>query len=62
MYIITIKVFSHILTQATSIWLLALLKNCPEREPIKSSLQQLQDMFMDFLSENSGMVFIVCIV
>ncbi|CAH2107601.1 unnamed protein product [Euphydryas editha] len=42
--------------QATSIWLLALLKNCPEREPIKSSLQQLQDMFMDFLSENSDIV------
>ncbi|CAH0727922.1 unnamed protein product, partial [Brenthis ino] len=42
--------------QATSIWLLALLKNCPEREPINNSLQQLQDMFMDFLSENSDIV------
>ncbi|CAG5035645.1 unnamed protein product [Parnassius apollo] len=42
--------------QATSIWLLALLKNCPEREPIKNSLQALQNMFMDFLSENSDIV------
>ncbi|XP_039748644.1 proteasome-associated protein ECM29 homolog [Pararge aegeria] len=42
--------------QATSIWLLALLKNCPDREPIKSSLQQLQDTFMDYLSENSDIV------
>nr|XP_049703179.1 proteasome adapter and scaffold protein ECM29 [Helicoverpa armigera] len=42
--------------QATSIWLLALLKNCPEREPIKSKLQILQDVFMDFLSENSDIV------
>ncbi|XP_068630379.1 proteasome-associated protein ECM29 homolog [Battus philenor] len=42
--------------QATSIWLLALLKNCPEREPIKSNLQVLQNVFMDFLSENSDIV------
>ncbi|XP_026485739.2 proteasome-associated protein ECM29 homolog [Vanessa tameamea] len=42
--------------QATSIWLLALLKSCPEREPIKNSLQQMQEMFMDFLSENSDIV------
>ncbi|XP_041976007.1 proteasome-associated protein ECM29 homolog [Aricia agestis] len=42
--------------QATSIWLLALLKNCPEREPIKKSLQLLQDTFMDYLSENSDIV------
>ncbi|KAL0840590.1 hypothetical protein ABMA28_015796 [Loxostege sticticalis] len=42
--------------QATSIWLLALLKNCPEREPIKSKLQSLQDVFMDYLSENSEIV------
>lgn len=40
--------------QATSIWLLALLKNCPEREPIKNKLEKLQEVFMDFLSENSG--------
>lgn len=42
--------------QATSIWLLALLKNCPEREPIKNKLQILQNVFMDFLSENSEIV------
>ncbi|KAG6456419.1 hypothetical protein O3G_MSEX009728 [Manduca sexta] len=42
--------------QATSIWLLALLKNCPEREPIKNKLQELQNVFMDFLSENSDIV------
>ncbi|XP_075970288.1 proteasome-associated protein ECM29 homolog [Anticarsia gemmatalis] len=42
--------------QATSIWLLALLKNCPEREPIKTKLQVLQNVFMDFLSENSEIV------
>lgn len=42
--------------QATSIWFLALLKNCPDREPIKSKLPKLQDVFMDFLSENSDIV------
>ncbi|KAJ2947108.1 hypothetical protein O0L34_g16457 [Tuta absoluta] len=42
--------------QATSIWLLALLKSCPEREPIKNKLQPLQDCFMDLLSENSEIV------
>ncbi|CAH0749868.1 unnamed protein product [Diatraea saccharalis] len=42
--------------QATSIWLLALLKNCPEREPIKTKLQSLQNVFMDYLSENSEIV------
>ncbi|KAI8428500.1 hypothetical protein MSG28_007292 [Choristoneura fumiferana] len=42
--------------QATSIWLLALLKNCPERGPISSKLPVLQEVFMDFLSENSEIV------
>ncbi|KAI5643789.1 hypothetical protein NE865_04185 [Phthorimaea operculella] len=42
--------------QATSIWLLALLKSCPERGPIKNKLQPLQDCFMDLLSENSEIV------
>ncbi|XP_072940517.1 proteasome adapter and scaffold protein ECM29 [Epargyreus clarus] len=42
--------------QATSIWLLALLKNCPDREPIKTKLPALQDVFMDYLSENSEIV------
>ncbi|CAB3243794.1 unnamed protein product [Arctia plantaginis] len=42
--------------QATSIWFLALLKNCPERQPIKKKLQELQNVFMDLLSENSDIV------
>ncbi|GBP15166.1 Proteasome adapter and scaffold protein ECM29 [Eumeta japonica] len=42
--------------QAISVWLLALLKNCSERQPIKSQLQTIQDTFMDFLSENSEIV------
>ncbi|XP_048484818.1 proteasome adapter and scaffold protein ECM29 isoform X3 [Plutella xylostella] len=42
--------------QATSIWLLALLKNCPARAPLASRLQPLQDVFMDLLSENSEVV------
>ncbi|XP_063621128.1 proteasome-associated protein ECM29 homolog [Cydia splendana] len=42
--------------QATSIWLLALLKNCPERAPILNKLPALQEVFMDFLSENSEIV------
>ncbi|XP_013177902.1 PREDICTED: proteasome-associated protein ECM29 homolog isoform X1 [Papilio xuthus] len=42
--------------QATSIWLLALLKNCSDREPIRNSLQLLQNVFMDYLSENSDIV------
>ncbi|RVE49284.1 hypothetical protein evm_006078 [Chilo suppressalis] len=42
--------------QATSIWLLALLKNCSDREPIKSKLQSIQDVFMDYLSENNEIV------
>lgn len=40
--------------QATAIWLLALLKHCPNREPIKQRLDALQKTFMDLLSENSG--------
>lgn len=48
--------------QATSIWFLALVKNCPERQPIKKKLQELQNVFMDLLSENSGMfsLFFIC--
>jgi hypothetical protein len=41
-------------SQATGIWLLALLKHCPNREPIKQRLDALQKTFMDLLSENSG--------
>jgi len=40
--------------QATGIWLLALLKHCPNREPIKQRLDALQKTFMDLLSENNG--------
>ena len=40
--------------QATGIWLLTLLKHCPNREPIKQRLDALQKTFMDLLSENSG--------
>lgn len=42
--------------QAASIWLLALLKSCPDREPIKSKLQQIQNRFMDLLAENNDIV------
>jgi hypothetical protein len=42
--------------QATAIWLLALLKHCPNREPVKQRLDAMQKTFMDLLSENSGNV------
>lgn len=40
--------------QASCIWLLALLKNCGQREPIKEKLQIIQNAFMNLLSENNG--------
>lgn len=40
--------------QASCIWLLALLKNCGEREPVKKQLQTIQNAFMNLLSENNG--------
>lgn len=40
--------------QASSIWLLALLKSCPDRDPIKNKLQAIQNIFMDLLAENNG--------
>lgn len=40
--------------QASCIWLLALLKNCGERDAIKSKLQIIQNAFMNLLSENNG--------
>lgn len=40
--------------QATCIWLLALLKSCSDKEPIKTTLSQIQNAFMDFLGENNG--------
>lgn len=42
--------------QATCIWLLALLKSCPDKEPVKKSLPQIQNAFMDFLGENNGKI------
>ncbi|PNF26280.1 hypothetical protein B7P43_G02686 [Cryptotermes secundus] len=42
--------------QATSIWLLALLKHCANREPVKQRLDVMQNTFMDLLSENSDIV------
>jgi proteasome component ECM29 len=50
---INVQIFS---SQATSIWLLALLKHCPNREPVKQRLDAMQNAFMDLLSENSGNV------
>lgn len=43
--------------QASCIWLLALLKNCGERESVKNKLQVIQKAFMTLLSENNGMLF-----
>lgn len=40
--------------QATCIWLLAILKSCPDKEPVKNSLSKIQNAFMDFLGENNG--------
>lgn len=40
--------------QATCIWLLALLKSCPDKEPVKKYLPHIQKAFMDFLGENNG--------
>lgn len=42
--------------QATCIWLLALLKSSPDKEPIKKSLPRIQNAFMDFLGENNGTI------
>ncbi|KAF7270517.1 hypothetical protein GWI33_016522 [Rhynchophorus ferrugineus] len=42
--------------QASCIWLLAVIKGCGEREPIKKRLQELQNTFMGFLSENNDIV------
>lgn len=44
--------------QASCIWLLAVVKKCGERQPIKQRLQLIQRSFMNFLCENNGRVFI----
>nr|XP_022915862.1 proteasome-associated protein ECM29 homolog isoform X1 [Onthophagus taurus] len=42
--------------QASCIWLLALLKSCPDREPIKNQLSSIQSIFMNLLGENNDIV------
>ncbi|PSN33838.1 Proteasome-associated protein ECM29 [Blattella germanica] len=42
--------------QATGIWLLALLKYCPNWEPVQQKLSAIQAYFMDLLSENNDIV------
>lgn len=42
--------------QSSSIWLLALLRNCVDRAPIESKLQQLQQTFMQLLAESNDVV------
>lgn len=40
--------------QASSIWLLAIVKSCGKREPISKRLDTLQNTFLGFLAENNG--------
>ncbi|KAF5273782.1 hypothetical protein FQA39_LY00897 [Lamprigera yunnana] len=42
--------------QASCIWLLAVLKNCCGREPIKTRLNLFQNVFLDLLGENNDIV------
>ncbi|KAF5283686.1 hypothetical protein FQR65_LT13757 [Abscondita terminalis] len=42
--------------QASCIWLLALLKNCSNKEPVKARLSALQNAFFDLLGENNDIV------
>ncbi|KAL1514253.1 hypothetical protein ABEB36_003540 [Hypothenemus hampei] len=42
--------------QASSIWLLAILKGCGKREPIANRIQVIQNTFMNFLCENNDIV------
>ncbi|CAG9861828.1 unnamed protein product [Phyllotreta striolata] len=42
--------------QASSIWLLAVIKYCGEREPITKRLKLLQNVFMEFLCENNDII------
>ncbi|KAB0794456.1 hypothetical protein PPYR_11295 [Photinus pyralis] len=42
--------------QASCIWLLAILKNCANKDPVKSRLSAFQNAFMDLLGENSDIV------
>lgn len=40
--------------QASSIWMLAVVKNCGKREPISERLETLQNTFLRLLGENNG--------
>ncbi|KAK5644780.1 hypothetical protein RI129_006080 [Pyrocoelia pectoralis] len=42
--------------QASCIWLLALLKNCANKEPVINRLNAFQNAFMDLLGENNDIV------
>ncbi|KAK4875583.1 hypothetical protein RN001_012005 [Aquatica leii] len=42
--------------QASCIWLLALLKNCSNKEPVKTRLSAFQNAFLDLLGENNDIV------
>lgn len=44
--------------QASSIWLLALVKKCGYHQALQSRLPKLQSAFMQLLSENDGITFI----
>lgn len=40
--------------QASCIWLLAVLKSCGQREVIKNNLKNIQNAFLNLLSESNG--------
>lgn len=40
--------------QASCIWLLAVIKGSGDKEPIRTKIQQIQDVFMELLCENNG--------
>ncbi|XP_018321144.1 proteasome adapter and scaffold protein ECM29 [Agrilus planipennis] len=42
--------------QASCIWLLALIKRCDQRVPLKEKLTVIQKIFMEFLGENNDIV------
>lgn len=41
--------------QASCIWLLAVIKESGDKEPIKEKIQQIQNVFMELLCESNGM-------
>ncbi|KAK7866865.1 hypothetical protein R5R35_006031 [Gryllus longicercus] len=44
------------LRQASCIWLLAVLKHCPNQQPVIDRLEAMQRVFLDYLSENNDIV------